>query len=425
MSFNELFSLAFAALVLMHVALQLYLIRRQAHSVTSHRDTVPVDFAQQVDLPSHQKAADYTLAKLQLATVTVFWEAALMLAWTLLGGLEALRLALITVMGNGLVSQLMLVIGFILLSGLLSMPFSYYSTFVLEEKFDFNRSTLRLWIMDALKGAVLGLLLGVPLLWAVMALMVGGGSLWWLYAWLLLLLWQTLMLVLAPRFLMPLFNRFEPLQEESLKTRIQSLLEKAGFTSSGIFVMDGSRRSAHANAFFTGLGRHKRIVFFDTLMQQLKPSEIESVLAHELGHYHHGHIRKALLWSAITTLFGLAALGWLSQQEWFYAGLGVSPPLGASSPGLALLLFSMVVPLLLFFWAPVRMHRSRRHEFEADAFAVRMSSATDLSNALLQMYKSNAGTLTPDPWYTRFHASHPSAAERLAHLRSLATVSQT
>ena len=404
----------FALGLLAHVGLRLWLNVRQVRQVVRHRHQVPVDYAATVSLADHQRAADYTLAKARVAQWDLLWEATLLLGWTLMGGLQALNAWLLGWMAPGLGEQLALVVVFMGVSGLLGLPFSLYQTFVIEQRFGFNRMSWGLWLTDALKGLVLGALLGLPLLAVVLWLMQAGGSLWWLWAWALLAFWQLLLMAIAPNFIMPLFNRFEPLQDEALKSRVQALMQAAGFRARGFFVMDGSRRSAHSNAFFTGLGKSKRVVFFDTLLAQLSTDEMEAVLAHELGHFKHRHIPKMLLSGWGLSLLGLALLGYLSQQVWFYTGLGVFP--AGPSEGLALILFMTVVPVFGLLVAPLSSWRSRQQEFEADAYACALRPSAHLRAALLKLYQDNASTLTPDPWYVRFYYSHPPASERLARM---------
>ena len=416
MNISFSFTLAFAGLLLLNLGLKLWLASRQIRHVATHRSTVPDAFKDAIDLPTHQKAADYTLSKLRLGHWDLAIDALLLLAWTLMGGLALLDAWLTDLLGPGMVQQLALVACFMLISGLINLPVSYVQTFKIEQRFGFNNMTLGLWISDMFKGLLVGAVLGLPLLWAVLFLMGTGGDAWWLVAWGLLVAYQLFVMWIAPNFIMPLFNKFQPLEDAKLQERVDALMQRTGFKSDGFFVMDGSRRSAHSNAFFTGLGKQKRVVFFDTLLKQLSPSEMEAVLAHELGHAKLNHIPKSLLRSFLVTLVGLAALGWLSIQTWFYTGLGVQPHLDASNAALALLLFMQVVPLLTFIATPVRSARSRQHEFEADAFACEHASGKDLQQALIKLYKDNASTLTPDPLFVAFYHSHPPASQRLARL---------
>ena len=428
MNASELMTLSLAALLLANLAAKLWLTTRQARHVASHRDRVPSAFLNAITLDAHQKAADYTLAKSRVAVWDVALDALLLLGWTLLGGLDWLNRTLLELLGPGMAQQLALVLSFMVIAGLLSLPLSLYQTFVIEQRFGFNNMTWRLWLSDLLKGVALGLVLGLPILWLILWLMAAGGGLWWLWAWGALVVYQVFVMWIAPNVIMPLFNTFTPLQDESLKQQVSALMARAGFTAKGFFVMDGSRRSAHSNAFFTGFGAHKRVVFFDTLLEQLSPTEMQAVLAHELGHFKHRHVLKMMVTSFVFTLVGLAALGWLSQQVWFFTGLGVTPQMAVSlgehtaalvaNDALALLLFMLVVPLVTFFITPLSSSRSRRYEFEADAYAMQHTPARDLASALLKLYQDNASTLTPDPLYVAFYYSHPPASQRLARMNS-------
>jgi STE24 endopeptidase len=379
---------------------------------------VPAAYAGTIGLADHQKAADYTLAKARLAQWDILLDAALVLGWTLLGGLQALQTVVQSLVSPGLMQQVALVLGFALVGGALALPLSWVQTFGVEQRFGFNKMTPALWLTDLAKGLALGLVLGVPLLALVLWLMQAGGSLWWLWAWGALVLWQLVLMAIAPNVIMPLFNKFSPLEDEALKARVQALMVRAGFKARGFFVMDGSRRSAHSNAFFTGFGASKRVVFFDTLLKQLSMAEMEAVLAHELGHFKHKHIVKMMVTSWLTSLLGLALLGWLAQQVWFYTGLGVLPDIQGGNDALALVLFMLVVPLVTFFASPILSWRSRQQEFEADAYAASLTPSKDLASALLKLYQDNASTLTPDPLYVRFYYSHPPASERLARMQA-------
>ena len=426
MNASFLMTLGLALLLLANLGTKLWLATRQARHVAHHRAAVPTAFEHSITLQAHQKAADYTLAKSRLAVWDIALDALLLLGWTLLGGLDWLNRSLLELMGPGMVQQLALVLSFVLIGGLLGLPLSLYQTFVIEQRFGFNKMTWGLWLSDLIKGLVLGLVLGVPILWVVLWLMAAGGTVWWLWAWGALVVFQVFVMWIAPNVIMPLFNKFTPLQDDALKHQVSELMARAGFTAKGFFVMDGSRRSAHSNAFFTGFGAHKRVVFFDTLLQQLSPAEMQAVLAHELGHFKHRHVLKMMATSFVMTLLGLAALGWLSQQVWFFTGLGVTPQVAVnlgehaavlvSNDALALLLFMLVVPLVTFFISPLSSSRSRRFEFEADAYAMQQTPARDLASALLKLYQDNASTLTPDPLYVAFYYSHPPASQRLARM---------
>ncbi len=414
-------AIGLAALVLLRAALQFWLAHRHTRYVLQHRAAVPAAFAEHVPLAAHQKAADYTAAKMRLAGVEIGLEGTLLLAWTLLGGLDALNQALLDVMPAGFWQQMALVVAFSVIAGLIDLPFSWWRTFRLEHQFGFNRMTLRMWLTDLARATLVGAAIGLPLLAAVLGLMHSAGKWWWAWAWALWMGFNLLLMVIYPSFIAPLFNRFTPLADEALRDRVQALMQRCGFAASGLFVMDGSRRSAHANAYFTGLGRSKRVVFFDTLLAKLTPGEVEAVLAHELGHFRHGHIRRRLVLMAVVSLGALALLGWLAQQPWFYFGLGVTPALATdgANHALALLLFMLVVPVLGFFVTPLLSARSRADEFQADAFAASHADGADLARALLKLYEDNASTLTPDPAFVRFYFSHPPAVQRLARLPAL------
>ncbi|MEY3408806.1 MAG: Protease HtpX, partial [Pseudomonadota bacterium] len=374
--------------------------------------------ATQISLSDHQKAADYTLAKAKVSQIDIMLDAAILVGWTLLGGLSALNALVLEFMAPGLWQQVVLVLCFTLVGALLDLPLSLYQTFVLEQRFGFNKMTWSLWFSDSVKGLLLGLVLGVPLIAMVLWLMQAGGAYWWFWTWCALVFWQLFLMAIAPNVIMPLFNKFTPLEDEALKTRVNGLMQRAGFTAKGFFVMDGSKRSAHSNAFFTGFGASKRVVFFDTLLKQLSSAEMEAVLAHELGHFKHRHIFKMMLTSFILSLLGLALLGFASQQIWFYTGLGVMPNLLGGNEAVALLLFMLVVPVFTFLLAPLSSWRSRIQEYEADAYAVSQTPAKDLSSALLKLYQDNASTLTPDPLYVMFYYSHPPASLRLARMQN-------
>jgi STE24 endopeptidase len=409
-------TLTLAILLVANLLTKLWLSGRQVRHVAQHRPQVPKAFAHTISLEAHQKAADYTLAKARIGVTDLGLDAITLMAWTLLGGLDLLNHVTLDWLGEGMGQQVALVVSFILIGGLLGLPLSLYQTFGIEQRFGFNNTTPKLWLSDMLKGLLVGMVLGLPILWLVLWLMQAGGSLWWLYTWVALVVYQLFVMWIAPNVIMPLFNKFTPLEDATLKERVTALMTRSGFTAKGFFVMDGSRRSAHSNAFFTGFGAAKRVVFFDTLLAQLNGDEMEAVLAHELGHFKHRHILKMMATSFATSLAGLALLGWVSQQIWFYTGLGVMPNLGGNNSALALLLFLLVLPLFTFFVSPLSARRSRKFEFEADAYAVANSDGQALSSALLKLYKDNASTLTPDPWYVAFYYSHPPASQRLARM---------
>lgn len=412
-------TIAFALALAATLAVKFWLASRQMRHVATHRGKVPPAFARTITLGAHQRAADYTLAKNRFSLLTTSFGAVVLLCWTLFGGLgelnEALRGAVQPRWGD-LAYQLALLSCFALIGGVLDLPFEWYSTFRIEQRFGFNRMTGKLYASDLLKGLVVGALIGLPLAALMLWIMGAAGSLWWLWAWGAWIAFNLAVLVLYPTLIAPLFNKFEPLADESLKARVQALMARCGFAAKGLFVMDGSRRSAHANAYFTGLGAAKRVVFFDTLLAKLSPGEVEAVLAHELGHFKHKHVIKRIGAMFLLSLGGFALLGWLSAQVWFYSALGVQPSMGAPNDAVALLLFLLTAPVFGFFVAPLFAQLSRRHEFEADAYACRQSSGTDLAAALLKLHEDNAATLTPDPLYVRFYYSHPPASERLAAL---------
>jgi STE24 endopeptidase len=416
MSYALGFTCAFAAALLAGLAVKLWLATRQIRHVAQHRDAVPAVFAQTMTLAAHQKAADYTIAKTRFGLLEMAWGAALLLAWTLLGGLDLLNKLLLVWIGGGMAQQLALLAAFAVIGGLLDLPFTLWQTFRLEERFGFNKMSFRLWLGDAAKGTLLGAVIGLPIAALILWLMGAAGERWWLWAWAAWTAFNLLLMLIYPSFIAPLFNKFKPLDDAGLKARVTALMQRCGFAAKGLFVMDGSRRSAHANAYFTGFGASKRVVFYDTLLRQLNAGEVEAVLAHELGHFKHRHIVKRMVTMFALSLAGFALLGWVSSQSWFYAGLGVQPNMAAPNNALALLLFMLAVPVFGFFVAPLSARMSRKHEFEADAYAVAQTSGADLAAALLKLYQDNASTLTPDPVFVKFYYSHPPASERLARM---------
>ena len=411
-----LMSLAFCLLLLSSLLLKLWLASRQIRHVAAHRHAVPAAFAAKVPLAAHQKAANYTIAKLRLGLLEITVGAALTLGWTLLGGLSLLNQWLAAGIHQPLLQQLALLATFTAINGALDLPLGLYQTFVLEQRFSFNKTTLRLWLQDLLKSSLLGAAIGLPFAALVLWLMAATGPLWWLWVWATWMGFNLLAMLVYPTWIAPWFNQFKPLQDPQLQARVTALMERCGFQSKGFYVMDGSKRSAHANAYFTGFGASKRVVFYDTLLAQLAPAEVDAVLAHELGHFSHRHITKRIAVLFALSLAGLTLLGFLAGQEWFYTGLGVVPNVASANDALALLLFMLVLPLVSSFASPLLAQLSRRHEFEADAYAVRQTSATALADALLQLFEDNASTLTPDPVYVRFYYSHPPASERLARI---------
>jgi len=411
------FTIAFLISFLASFGLRHWLAQRQMRFVAKHRDSVPAEFAEKVTLAEHQKAADYTIAKLRLGVLENGVSAILLIGFTLLGGLQILNISLSQILGDGITQQIALLGSIAIISGIVDLPFSWYKQFHLEERFGFNRMGKKLFFIDLLKGLGVGAAIGIPLLWVILSLMAKAGNLWWLWAWVVLTVFSLLMQWIFPSFIAPLFNKFQPLPDGDLKTQIEALLTRCDFASQGLFVMDGSKRSAHGNAFFAGMGKAKRIVFFDTLIEKLNPGEVEAVLAHELGHFKCKHIRKRLLVSFALSFGMFALLGWLSTQVWFYTDLGVMPNLNGYNGGLALALFMLVSPVFSFFFTPLASIASRKHEYEADGFAATKSSAKDLISALVKLYQDNASTLTPDPIYTAFYSSHPPAPLRIANLQ--------
>ncbi|WP_342616922.1 M48 family metallopeptidase [Rhodoferax sp. GW822-FHT02A01] len=411
-------TIAFAVALVAGLLLKFWLASRQIRHVAQHRGAVPALFADRISLQAHQKAADYTLAQTRFGLLELAWGAVVTLVWTLLGGLSWLNHLLLGVMQPGLAQQVALLGAFAAAGFVIDLPFSLYKTFVLEQRFGFNKVTPALWLQDALKSILIGVVLGAPLATLVLWMMGATGTFWWLWTWGVWMGFNLLMLLLYPTLIAPWFNKFQPLDNAELKDRVTRLMARCGFTSKGFYVMDGSRRSAHANAYFTGFGASKRVVFYDTLLAQLTPDEVDAVLAHELGHFKHRHIIKRIVSMFALSLLGFALLGWLSSQTWFYTGLGVIPNLRGANDALALILFMMVLPLFSTFVSPLFAQLSRKHEFEADAYAMAQTSGADLSSALLKLYQDNASTLTPDPVYVKFYYSHPPATERLGRMQT-------
>ncbi len=408
------FSLVFLGALALMIMLRVWLGARQVAYITAHRESVPEQFAERISLSAHQKAADYSIVRTRFGRLSLAIEIAVLLAFTIGGGLQALH-DFWTVQLQGIWYGVALIFSVMAISGIVDLPLSLYMQFVIEEKFGFNRMTLRLFITDMIKQLALGLAIGTPVLLAVLWLMAQMGEQWWLYVWLFWCAFNLLILFIYPTWIAPLFNTFTPLEDAALKARIEALLTRCGFSSSGLFVMDGSKRSAHGNAYFTGFGKTKRIVFFDTLLGKLQPEEVEAVLAHELGHFRHRHIIKRIVLIFGTTLLLLFALGQLMQTDWFYAGLGVTGMDGRNT-AMALVLFFLTVPVFTFLATPVASLLSRLHEFEADRYAAEHASAPDLIKALVKLYEDNAATLTPDPLHSLFYDSHPPAALRISRL---------
>jgi STE24 endopeptidase len=414
------FTIIFIAALALTTLAKLWLARRHLAYIAAHRAAVPNAFHGKVQLGDHQKAADYTSAKTRFDMLGTLFDAALLLYFTLAGGIQFIAGVVSAALVNGwfgspIAHGMATIVAVLILYSLLEAPFNIYRTFVIEARFGFNKMTFRLYLLDALKGILIGAVLGLPLLFGVLWLMERMGAYWWLYVWLVWVVFNLLILFIYPSFIAPLFNKFSPLQDETMKARIEGLLKKCGFAAQGLFVMDGSKRSGHGNAYFTGFGKTKRIVFFDTLLERLSINEIEAVLAHELGHFKRRHVVKRIVATFALSLGFLWLLGLLMQTSWFYLGLGVSTP----STALALLLFFMVLPIFSFLLGPIMSAYSRKHEFEADAYAAKQTDSADLVNALVKLYQDNAATLTPDPLYSKFYDSHPPAMVRISHLRTL------
>ena len=420
MSHSLILTCAFAVALTIGLVTKFWLASRQIRYVAMHRDAVPAAFKDTMTLAAHRKAADYTVAKARFGLSETAWSAAMLLGWTLLGGLDVLNKTLLDLLGGGLLQQLALLAAFAAIGGLIELPFTLWQTFRLEQRFGFNKMTWRMWLGDALKGLAVGVVVGLPIAALILWIMGTAGSTWWLWAWGTWMTFNLLLMLIYPAFIAPLFNKFAPLDDVGLKARVTALMQRCGFAAKGLFVMDGSRRSAHANAYFTGFGASKRVVFYDTLLRQLTPGEVEAVLAHELGHFKHRHIVKRMVMLFATSFAGFALLGWLSGRAWFFAGLGVQPDFGAPNDAVALLLFMAAAPVFGFFIAPLSARLSRRDEFEADAYAVAQTNGIDLSAALLKLYQDNASTLTPDPVFVKFYYSHPPASERLARIQAAA-----
>jgi STE24 endopeptidase len=411
------FTFIFIAAVATTTLAKLWLARRHLAHIATHRAAVPEAFHEKVRLDQHQKAADYTSAKTRFDILGALFDAALLLAFTLGGGIQFIANLCNEWFGTPIIQGMATLVAVLVLFSLLEAPFSIYRTFVIEARFGFNKMTFKLYLLDALKGILIGAVLGLPLLFGVLWLMGRMGAYWWLYVWGVWVVFNLLILFIYPSFIAPLFNKFSPLQDDVMKARIESLLRRCGFTAQGLFVMDGSKRSAHGNAYFTGFGKTKRIVFFDTLLERLSIDEVEAVLAHELGHFKRRHVVKRIVATFAMSLGFLWLLGVLMQTTWFYQGLGVATP----STALALLLFFMVLPVFSFLLGPIMSAYSRKHEFEADAYAAKQTDAADLVNALVKLYQDNAATLTPDPLYSKFYDSHPPAMVRISHLQSAPT----
>lgn len=403
----------FVSLLIFSTLIRIWLGARQINHVQAHRTEVPEAFSENISLGAHQKAADYSSAKTQLGLFEVTTQAILLFALTIGGILQWIDTTWAAILPNhDIVRGALVIASAVFLSSLIDLPFDYYKTFVIDEKFGFNKMTPKMFFSDLIKHSFVGLLLGAPILFAALWLMQGAGEYWWLYLWVVWTVFNIVMLAVYPTFIAPLFNQFTPLKDEALKTRIESLLAKCGFKSQGLFVMDGSIRSSHGNAYFTGFGSTKRVVFFDTLLERLNTEEIEAVLAHELGHFKHNHVIKRIAMIFFMSFLGLALLGWLINQSWFFQGLGVT----SESNHMALMLFMLVSPVFLFLVRPFMASYSRKNEFEADGYAAKNASASHLVKALVKLYRDNASTLTPDPFHSAFYDSHPPASARISKL---------
>jgi len=407
------FTLIFLAALAISISVRIWLAQRHLRYVASHRDAVPAAFSDTITLTQHHKAADYTLAKTRLSFLQIALEAALLLAFTLGGGLQWLDNAVSGVFASEMARNILLIGSVILIGAAVELPLDLYRKFVIENRFGFNTMTPKRFLADVLMQTTIGVVLGLPLLFVVLGLMHAAGTLWWLYAWLVWVGFNLTLLAIYPTFIAPLFNRFEPMENGTLKSRIEQLLQKCGFTAQGLFVMDGSKRSSHGNAYFTGFGKTKRIVLFDTLLKHLEADEVEAVLAHELGHFKRRHVIKRMAWVFAASLAFLWVLNWLMTQTWFFSGLNVT----SQTTGMALVLFFLVLPVFTFLVQPLSSLYSRKHEFEADQYAAVQTRAQSLISALTKLYRDNASTLTPDPLYAMFYNSHPDAQQRIARLQ--------
>ena len=406
-------TLVFAGLLILTTLTRIWLGQRHVRHIQAHRNAVPNAFAGNISLDAHQKAADYSSAKTRLVIAEAVAQAVLLTLFTLGGGLQFIdTLWREWLPQYAIVRGALVILSAFVISALVDLPFDYYRTFVVDQRFGFNKMTPGMFFTDMVKHGIVGLLIGAPILFVALWLMQGAGDFWWLYLWVVWSLFNLIMLALYPTFIAPLFNKFSPLADEALKARIEALMYKCGFRAEGLFVMDGSKRSNHGNAYFTGFGASKRVVFFDTLLERLGIDEIEAVLAHELGHFKHKHVIKRIALMFLISFLGLALLGWLKQQAWFYAGLGVAQP----SDYMALLLFLLVSPVFLFLLRPLLASYSRKNEFEADEYAARNADAGHLVEALVKLYRDNASTLTPDPLHSAFYDSHPPASIRISKL---------
>ena len=413
MEFN-LFTLIFLLAILASVIVLLWLNFRQDRAIKSTFDAVPKGFEDAISLEDHQKAGRYTQAKLLVSHFEIIFSTIVLLIWTIGGGINLLDMFWHNnITESPLVLGTAFIVSIMLIASLIDLPFSIYRNFILEQKFGFNRMTLLTFMIDLVKELLLTLVVSIPLIFAILYLMDAMGNYWWLYVWLTISIFTVIMMWIYPTFIAPIFNKFAPLENNTLRARIDNLLQRTGFKNDGIFVMDGSKRSSHGNAYFTGLGKNKRIVFFDTLLNGMEDREVEAILAHELGHFHHKHIRQRMISSFVFSLASLALLGYLINQSWFFFGLGISLP----SNHAALVIFSLILPVFSFFITPLSNLISRKHEFQADAFAARHTDANDLISSLVKLYRENSSSLSPDKYYSAFHDTHPSATLRIERLR--------
>ena len=411
-------ALAFTQLFLFFLFLtcivRFWLAVRQLHTVKKYRNSVPEQFTGRITLSAHQKAAAYTIAKTRFSLISLTVDTVVLLGFTLFGGLQYLAEFTIAHITNSMIGQIALILAVCIIIGVLDLPFDYYRQFVIEENFGFNKMTLSLYCGDMIKNTLLSAIIGLPLLWILLITMDKTGTWWWLYTWVLWNAFQYLMLFIYPTFIAPLFNKFSPLTDEKLRNRIEQLMQRVGFQSKGLYIMDGSKRSSHGNAYFTGFGSAKQVVFFDTLIERLVPEEIEAVLAHELGHFRLKHVMKRIIFTSFISLAFLALLGFLKNEPWFYTGLGIEPDLASNA--VTIILFILTLPIFTFFLSPIISMSSRKHEFEADAFSAQYTDAHHLVSALVKMYEDNASTLTPDPLHSAFYDSHPPASIRINRL---------
>jgi len=413
----HVFTAIFLGFVAATIVVRLWLSQRQINHIQAHAARVPDAFADRIALTDHHRAASYSCTKLRLGRIILAWETVWLLIWTIGGGLNLLDQWWSGFGYSVLLTGIIFIFSVTLITAILNLPFSLYQTFVIEERFGFNQTTLKTWLLDLVKTGLLAVIIGVPLVAAILWLMNQAGESWWIYAWILWMVFSLTMIWAYPAFIAPIFNKFSQLEDASMRARIEALLNRCGFQSKGVFVVDGSRRSSHGNAYFTGFGRNKRIVFYDTLLETLSEDEVEAVLAHELGHFKRNHIKKSLLLSSAISFVGFALLAWLMRSDWFYGSLGVE----VASTHAALILFMMIMPVFTYFVSPLFSALSRKHEFEADEFAHSNSDYRALISALVNLYRDNASTLTPDPIHSMFYDSHPPATIRINHLEAIAS----